>query len=101
MASAAVDGGTGKKNKFLRAVYRRAVELQYDQSKAEARIMALVSGKYQIVESGAARTLGTGDCAKMVVQFSKGLNSRVNHEDKVEKEFFGNITIKYNEFLGE
>jgi len=81
---AAVDGGTGKKNKFLRAVYRRAVELQYDQSKAEARVMALVSGKYQIVESGAARTLGTGDCAKMVVQFSKGLNSRVNHEDKVD-----------------
>ena len=28
---AAVDGGGGKANKFLRAVYRRAVELQYDQ----------------------------------------------------------------------
>ena len=41
-------GASGKKNRFLRAVFRRAVELQYDQSKAEARLVALTSGKYQV-----------------------------------------------------
>jgi hypothetical protein len=73
-------GASGKKNKFLRAVYRRAVELQYDQSKAEARVQALVSGKYTIIENAATGTTKTID-----VTYSKGIQGRTEYTDpKVE-----------------
>ena len=38
----AVDGGGGKTNRFLRAAMRRAIELEYDSSKAKARGSALL-----------------------------------------------------------
>lgn len=76
-------GSTGKKNKFLKAVFRRAVELQYDQSKAEARLAATVSGQYEITESCSVM-LTAGTPAQISVKFAKGSGSRGKYEDTVE-----------------
>mmetsp|Transcript_36338 Transcript_36338/g.37009 ORF Transcript_36338/g.37009 Transcript_36338/m.37009 type:complete len:693 (-) Transcript_36338:56-2134(-) len=73
---AAVSGGTGKRDKMLRAAFRRAVELQYDTATAQARVSSALSGAYRIVDSATARTLGSGDSTQLVVTFHKGLGSR-------------------------
>jgi hypothetical protein len=36
-------GSGGKKNKFLRGTFRRAVALEYEASQAQARVMSLIS----------------------------------------------------------
>ena len=77
-------GATGKKNQFLRAVFRRAVELQYDQSKAEARLSSAQSGQYTIVESNEVVILSSGASAQMKITFAKGAGSRGNYEETVE-----------------
>ena len=77
-------GATGKKNQFLRAVFRRAVELQYDQAKAEARLNAAQSGQYTIEESNEVVVLSTGASAQMKVIFAKGAGFRGNYEETVE-----------------
>eukprot|EP01035_Chromulina_nebulosa_P006926 gene6926-9339_t len=61
----ALNGGTGKRSKILRDVFRNAVNLQYNASKAVHRLDALYSGKYSIVESSHARILGSGDSTKI------------------------------------
>lgn len=80
----AVSGGTGKKNNFLRAVFRRAVELQYDASKAQARVTAALLGSYKVVESASARILGTGASTQLKVQYHKGPGSRSVYEETVD-----------------
>lgn len=40
----ALNGGKGSRNKILRKVFRNAVTLQYDSSKAVARLSSLYAG---------------------------------------------------------
>ena len=79
----ALEGGSNKKkDRFLRAVYRRAVELQYNQSKAESRVAALESRKYSFETRGGE---GGGDgTSKMTVVFSKSIHGRGNFSDDVD-----------------
>jgi hypothetical protein len=73
---AAVGGESGKKNKFLRSVFRRAVELEYDNTKAQARVVSLMSGKYSLEASQNARSLATGESSQLNVKFHKGAGNR-------------------------
>eukprot|EP01041_Mallomonas_annulata_P004348 gene4349-8656_t len=73
---AAVSGGTKKQDRFLRAAFRRAVELQYDQSTAQARVASALSGSYTMEECVNYRALASGASTKMNVTFHKGLGSR-------------------------
>ena len=81
----ALNGGTGKRSKVLRDVFRNAVHLQYNSSKAVHRLDAVYSGKYSIVESSHSRILATGDSTKIDVTFSKGSGSKgTNFVDSVD-----------------
>ena len=81
----ALNGGTGKRSKILREVFRNAVHLQYNANKAVHRLDALYSGKYSIVESSHMRILGTGDSTKIDVTYSKGSGSKgTNFVDSVD-----------------
>jgi len=80
---AAVEGGSGKKNAFLRSVFKRAVSLEYDATKARARVASLLSGKYSIEKSQLARKL-SGESTQLLVKFHKGIGSRSYHTETVD-----------------
>lgn len=82
LLTAASGGGGDRKDKFLRAVFRRAVELEYDQAVAHSRVAAALGGRYTMVDT--ANALGSGEPVEMVVTFAKGMGSRLMLEDKVD-----------------
>ena len=63
---------------MLRTVFRRAVVMQYDQAKAEDRLTAAKSGNYTIKESVENRILGSGESAKMNIEFGISLKLYTN-----------------------
>ena len=77
-------GSKGKKNMFLKSVFRKAVSLQYDQSKAEARIASIVSGKYQFKEPYYRSSSRSDQTTVYKVIFDKGSGFRGNYEDDFE-----------------
>lgn len=81
---AALNGGTGKSNHFLRHVFRRAVTHQYDQTKAEARVTSLQSLKYSLEGNMLTRTLSTDLPSKLNVKFYKGAGSRSYYFETVD-----------------
>jgi hypothetical protein len=81
----ATSGAKGKKGRFFRKALRRAVELQYDQSKASSRVEAALGGKYEIKNSEGGRFLESRDATAIVVRFHKGSGSRSWHEEVVDK----------------
>lgn len=80
----AVSGGSGKKNKFMRAVFKRAVEKEYDAAKAQARVSSALASKYEMRDSQNARRLGDGQPTALHVKFKKGINSRSYFEETVD-----------------
>lgn len=68
----AVSGGTGNRSKMLRKVFRNAVSLQYDSSKAVARLSSIHGGKYEITESSNSRVLNSGASTQLNITFHKG-----------------------------
>ncbi|CAM9856278.1 unnamed protein product [Discosporangium mesarthrocarpum] len=80
----AVSGGGGTVNKFFRKAMRLAVDKQYDQSKADARVRAALGGWFKAEESAGQRRLGTGEVMAMHVTFSKGPGAKSCFEEEVE-----------------
>jgi len=80
----AINGGTTNINKVLRRVFRNAVGLQYNATKAIDRLNAGLSGLYTIQVSLEQRILGTGESTKMIVNFAKEAGSRSNHTEEVD-----------------
>jgi hypothetical protein len=80
----AVSGGTGKRNKILRKVFRDAVEHQYNSAKAVSRLQAVYSGKYTIKDNSASRYLGTGNSSRIDIRFHRGFGSRTYFEETVD-----------------
>jgi len=80
----AINGGSTNIHKALRRVFRNAVGLQYNATKAIDRLNAGLFGHYTIRESLEQRILGTGESTKMDVSFSKEAGSRSNHTEEVD-----------------
>ncbi len=80
----AVTGGTGRRNKVLRDVFRKAVEHQYNSTKALARLNAVYSGNYRIEENSNVRVLGSGAVKQIDVHFHRGAGCRTFHEETVD-----------------
>ncbi len=68
----AVTGGTGRRNKVLRDVFRKAVEHQYNSTKALALLNAVYSGNYRIEENSNIRVLVIGAVKQIDVYFLRG-----------------------------
>lgn len=81
----AASGGGGQHGAQLRAVFRRAVEHQFNEAKAAARVAAVAAGPthYEIEESQEARRTD-GSAARLKVKYHKGVGFRSAHEDDVE-----------------
>jgi hypothetical protein len=80
LASAAA-GESGTRGKFFRKALKGAVEGRYEDTKAEDRVSACQSGKFEIAVS---ETTLSGNASKLKVTFAKGHGSRGNHEDVVD-----------------
>ena len=80
LASAAA-GESGTRGKFFRKALKGAVEGRYEDTKAEDRVAACQSGKFEIC---VAETTLSGNASKLKVTFAKGHGSRGNHEDVVD-----------------
>ena len=80
LASAAA-GESGTRGKFFRKALKGAVEGRYEDTKAEDRVAACQSGKFEIA---VAETTLSGNASKLKVTFAKGHGSRGNHEDVVD-----------------
>jgi hypothetical protein len=80
----ALNGSTGKSNQFLRHVFHRAVSHQYDQTKAEARVTSLQSGKYSLEGNFLSRTLANDLPTKINVKFHKGIGHRSFYFETVD-----------------
>ena len=80
LASAAA-GESGTRGKFFRKALKGAVEGRYEDTKAEDRVAACQSGKFEIAVS---ETTLSGNASKLKVTFAKGHGSRGNHEDVVD-----------------
>ncbi len=83
VAAVTKGGGGGRVGQCMRAVFRKAMEKQFDESKANARVAAADAGRYVIEESQAARR-ADGGCARLKVTYHKGLGFQSNFEDDVE-----------------
>jgi len=92
LLSAVEIGAAGKKNKILRSVFRRAVELQYDHSKAVQRLAAARSGKYTMTESQSIRTLAALP-GKMTIYFSKGIEGNDSYCDTIDSLSLNHVII--------
>lgn len=77
----AASGGTGKRNKTLRTVFRRAVEHQYEAAKALARLRAALGQSYAFTSQG---TTVAGEVTKVMVTFPQGLGGRGSYIDEVD-----------------
>eukprot|EP01040_Poterioochromonas_malhamensis_P009607 gene9607-10431_t len=80
----AVNGGTGKRNKILRKVFRDAVEYQYNSAKAVSRLQSVYSGQYTIKEDLQSRILNSGQATKINITFHRGLGSRTFFTETVD-----------------
>lgn len=80
----AVSGGSSRRDKVLRKVFRSAVEYQYSSSKAVARLQAVYAGTYNIEASASARILGSGMSSQLDVTFPRGGGQRGTFSETVE-----------------
>lgn len=81
LLKAAEGSSSNRKDRFLRSVFRRAVELEYDQAIAHSRVAAALGGRYTFIDT-ATTLLGEPTC--MIVAFAKGMGSRLMLEDRVD-----------------
>lgn len=81
LKAASGGGGGNKKDKFLRSVFRRAVELEYDQAVAHSRVAAALGNRYTFVDTASNLS---GEVVSMMVTFPKGMGSRLILEDRVD-----------------
>lgn len=78
-------GGQGTADKFFRKAMRLAVDKQYDQSRADARVRAAM-GKWYTAEADAGqRRLGDGQSVAMKISFSKGDGAKSQFEETVDR----------------
>jgi hypothetical protein len=77
-------GVSGEKSRMLRSIFWRAVSLQYDDIKAEARLSSAIAGRYTIIESTTSKFLGSSASAEMTVEFDKGPGFRGVYSETVD-----------------
>ncbi|CAM9177944.1 unnamed protein product [Sphacelaria rigidula] len=78
-------GGQGTADKFFRKAMRLAVDKQYDQSKADARVRAALGKWYTAEEDTVQRRLGDGQSVALKVSFSKGDGAKSRFEETVDR----------------
>jgi hypothetical protein len=83
LSSVGGGGGGGRVGQCMRAVFRKAMDKQFDEAKANARVAAVESGRYVLEENMEARR-GDGSCARLKVTYHKGIGFQSYFEDDVE-----------------
>jgi len=83
LSSVGGGAGGGRVGQCMRAVFRKAMDKQFDEAKANARVAAAEGGRYVLEENMEARR-GDGSCARLKVTYHKGLGFQSNFEDDVE-----------------
>ena len=78
-------GGGGMADRFFRKAMKLAVDKQYDQSRADARVRAALGGWYRTEGSATQRRLGDGESVALKVTFSKGLGAKSEFEETVDR----------------
>lgn len=78
-------GGKGTADRFFRKAMKLAVDKQYDQSRADARVRAALGGWYTAEASAMQRRLGDGESVALNVSFSKGLGAKSQFEETVDR----------------
>lgn len=78
-------GGGGTVDRFFRKAMKLAVDKQYDQSRADARVRAALGGWYTSEASTTQRRLGDGESVALKVTFSKGLGAKSQFEETVDR----------------
>lgn len=83
LASVGKGGGGGRVGRCMRAVFRKAVEKNFDEAKAAARVAAVQGGRYSAKASIEERRLD-GSCARLHVLYHKGHGFQSDYRDDVE-----------------
>lgn len=78
-------GGKGTADRFFRKAMKLAVDKQYDQSRADARVRAALGGWYTAEGSATQRRLGDGESVALSVSFSKGDGAKSRFEETVDR----------------
>lgn len=78
-------GGQGTADKFFRKAMKLAVDKQYDQSKADARVRAALGKWYTAEASAGQRRLADGESVALKVSFSKGDGAKSRFEEIVDR----------------
>lgn len=78
-------GGKGTADRFFRKAMKLAVDKQYDQSRADARVRAAMGGWYTSTGSAMQRRLGDGESVALSVSFSKGDGAKSRFEETVDR----------------
>ena len=78
-------GGKGVADRFFRKAMKLAVDKQYDQSRADARVRAALGGWYTAEASAMQRRLGDGESVSLKISFSKGDGAKSRLEETVDR----------------
>ncbi|CAM9890485.1 unnamed protein product, partial [Hapterophycus canaliculatus] len=78
-------GGKGTADKFFRKAMKLAVDKQYDQSRADARVRAALGGWYTAEDSAVQRRLGDGESVALNISFSKGAGTKSQLTETVDR----------------
>lgn len=78
-------GGKGTADRFFRKAMKLAVDKQYDQSRADARVRAALGGWYTTEASAMQRRLGDGESVALKISFSKGDGAKSQFEETVDR----------------
>lgn len=78
-------GGKGTADRFFRKAMKLAVDKQYDQSRADARVRAAMGGWYTSSANAMQRRLGDGESVALCVSFSKGDGAKSRFEETVDR----------------
>ncbi|CAM9325703.1 unnamed protein product [Ectocarpus sp. 8 AP-2014] len=78
-------GGKGTADRFFRKAMKLAVDKQYDQSRADARVRAALGGWYTAEASATQRRLGDGESVALDISFSKGAGAKSQLTETVDR----------------
>ncbi|CAB1121007.1 unnamed protein product [Ectocarpus sp. CCAP 1310/34] len=78
-------GGKGTADRFFRKAMKLAVDKQYDQSRADARVRAALGGWYTVEASATQRRLGDGESVALNISFSKGAGAKSQLTETVDR----------------
>eukprot|EP00903_Cladosiphon_okamuranus_P006930 g6745.t1 len=85
LLTAVAGGGKGTADRFFRKAMKLAVDKQYDQSRADARVRAALGGWYTAKASATQRRLGDGESVALNISFSKGAGTKSQLTETVDR----------------